>query len=355
MVTAHDGGNFRQAVDYGVTWTGSGVAASSDPASDPKWHSVTDPFFAQACLRLDPITDGLLWVTSGIGVHTYQIPGSGIIPSSVFLMTPACFGIEELVIERIISPPGGRIFTGGWDRPIVEIFRDGTTYPSTYYPNYILRGSLNNGRVITFTNSLDWASADPTFLVTIPGGGIGILGGYSSNGGSNWTQWTLNPSGTFLGNQVAAGSSTVQMIVQGGGGDVWYTTDNWATVCTRITATQWNAAGGLGTSHMVDSATLTISAIASGSGSVFRLTVNAVGTLLTGDRVWLGGINAGNSTGAFLTLDQNISYVITKIDSTHIELQGTTFGGTYSGSGATATARPGWGGSYFDPSNEYLC
>ena len=101
---------------------------------------------------------------------------------------------------------------------------------------------------------------------------------------------------------------------------------------------------------MVDSATLTISAIASGSGSVFRLTVNAVGTLLTGDRVWLGGINAGNSTGAFLTLDQNISYVITKIDSTHIELQGTTFGGTYSGSGATATARPGWGGSYFDPS-----
>ena len=96
-------------------------------------------------------------MTDGTGVWTTtQVPTSGATWSTPVTWTDQTVGIENLVANEIIAPPGGNPILASWDRPFFEI-TDPNTYPLTYGPI--------NSDTITAGWSVDYASSSPSFLV----------------------------------------------------------------------------------------------------------------------------------------------------------------------------------------------
>ena len=114
-------------------------------------------------------------------------------------------GIENLVANEIIVPPGGTPVLASWDRPFFKI-SNLNAYPTTYGPvdsNYIVAGW-----------SVDYASSTPSFLVGLADWWGIEESGYSTNGGPTWTKFATDIPGagsSFMGGTIAA--STPQNII----------------------------------------------------------------------------------------------------------------------------------------------
>jgi hypothetical protein len=246
IIAVHDGGGLQLSNNNGTAWGGA-VTTATTVSSDIPWLAVNNSFIAVDAAVMDPVTDGLIWFGSGIGPMYVQLTGSGAslsIPSPI-QFTTKCQGVQELVNQMIISPPGGDIYTVNQDRPLFKISNP-DSYPTTYYPTY---AASNTGNPISFASDADWSSADPSYIAVLADVNREDAG-FSTDAGTTWNRFTLNQNAVAstgaIGGSIAVGSSNFQIICQSNNGDVWYTTDGWATVNTRITAAVWNANGATG-------------------------------------------------------------------------------------------------------------
>ena len=102
------------------------------------------------------------------------MPASGFTYNTTVTWNDQSLGIEQLVANEIIVPPGGNPVVASWDRPFFYISNE-NSYPSTYGPvasYHIVAGW-----------SVDYASSNPSFLVGLADWWGTEESGYSTNGG----------------------------------------------------------------------------------------------------------------------------------------------------------------------------
>ena len=213
-----------ETLDDGATWIGSWQWMPGGPkqiANDIPWLADSDTkYMTIGDMKIDP-TDGLVYFAEGVGVWKADWPKS-LLP---FNWISQSLGIEELVANDVIAPPGGKPITASWDRPF---FRsdDPTKFPSNYGP---INGAFAGGW------ALDYASSDPSFIVGLANWGAKDISGYSADGGQTWHQFVAKPDWK-LGGSIAAATPSNIVWVSGNNGVPYYTKDGGAS---------WNLAPGL--------------------------------------------------------------------------------------------------------------
>lgn len=234
IIIGQAGGFLDQSLDGGATWGGGEIYGSvADPitnvATDVPWLAWTNDasYKTNGNMVFDPTASNKLYFAEGIGVWYTNL--STTQPWNVGpVWNSQTIGIEQIVANQIISPPGGKPIVGSDDRPIFYI-NNPDTYPTS--------GGPNNNHSIVHGYSLDWASNNPSFIAGI----IDWFGveesGYSTNGGQTWSQFAEDTpiSGGLLGGSIAAASSTNIIWAPEDNGVPFYTKDGGNT-WTQINA-----------------------------------------------------------------------------------------------------------------------
>ena len=159
--------------DSGESWTG--YQATTRTAADIPWLQNTNENFMSAYqITYDPAQPNILYFSEGIGVWTTH-PGIG---SGVAWVSTSS-GIEQLVSQWVISPPGGSPLFLFQDRPIF-LSKNPNMYPSHH-------GVDEGSSVLQQGFSADWPSdRTPTIVVVANLFAAANTSGYSSDSGSTW-------------------------------------------------------------------------------------------------------------------------------------------------------------------------
>jgi hypothetical protein len=211
----------------GATWSGIDEVNTLTSADIP-WLAAADTgapgtsnagyaYLDIGGAAFSPTTPNELIASGGTGVWTTSVPTSGLTTNTKLTFSDMSVGIENLVANEIIVPPGGNPVLASWDRPFFYISNP-NSYPSTYSP--VNSDTMNEGW------SIDYASSNPSFVVGIADWyGGEEQSGYSTNGGQTWATFaSVTPSsGGLIGGTIAA--STPQDIVwaPSGGHQPYYT------------------------------------------------------------------------------------------------------------------------------------
>ncbi len=228
-------GMLNQSFNGGATW--SGLYNQQLASTDIPWLAEPGGNTANGGTDMgiggtafNPSTGGLI-VTYGEGVATTSAPAQTASPNS----TPVTYsdqsvGIDQLVANEIISPPGGNPVVANWDFGFFYI-ANLNTYPTVHGPE-------NN---FSAGWSIDYASSDPSFIVGLSDWWGSEESGYSTNGGQTWTPFATFPAvdgtyvnGTLTNQQTMGGTiaaSTPENIVwaPAGGLQPYYTLNGGAT------------------------------------------------------------------------------------------------------------------------------
>lgn len=183
------GGSGYQSSDGGRNWTSVSHSARAG-AKDPPWLRVADEaFFPTADIRFDAKIANRLWVAAGMGVfYADMSPGSAVAE-----WESQSRGIEELVANDVIQPPGQSPIFAAWDFGI-HVKDDLNAYSASYGPKE---------RVLIAAQQLDWTPADPRFLVTNASDtrmgccwrdGNAVMAGTSRDGGRGWRKFASLPT-----------------------------------------------------------------------------------------------------------------------------------------------------------------
>ncbi|PSJ38580.1 hypothetical protein C7I55_17590 [Sphingomonas deserti] len=187
LVTDQGGRSFAGTPD-GESWyrVGRDVEVGK---GDPPWLHVADSgYVATGAIVADPQVTGRFWIASGVGPMVTNL-GKG--QRSMTWVTQVR-GIEELVANDAIQPPGGSPLFAAWDFGI-HVKDDLNAFSTTYGPRE---------RVLIAAQQIDWSPADPRFIVTNASDtrtsccsedGDAVLAGYSSDGGRTWTKFPSLP------------------------------------------------------------------------------------------------------------------------------------------------------------------
>jgi hypothetical protein len=217
ILIATPGGNIDQSFDGGVTWTGI-YWLSSLSATDIPWLGTIgggksvqggDAFF-------DPQVKDKLWQSGGAGMWYTMVPtkkGGGNVWISQSL------GVEQLVTNEIISPPGGKPVVANWDFGVFYV-NNTDVFPAAH-------GTVNGKFAAGW--SIDWASSNPSFIVGLVSWWNGQRSGYSTDGGQTWTPFPTYPPSVAIGGSIAAASPTDFVWVPENNLTPYYTKDGGAT------------------------------------------------------------------------------------------------------------------------------
>lgn len=180
LVAGSDGGYLIQSADRGATWGGVAWEVTRR-ATDIPWHAWTkEEYMSNGAMRFDPTAPGKLWFAEGIGAWTTTVtPGM----SSV-VWTSQSVGIEQLVANSIVVPPGGRPVLASWDRPLFYV-ENPDAFPSQHGPN--------NAHSVVMGWHVDYASTDPSFLAAVVDWWGIQQSCYSTDGGRTWTLFPSTP------------------------------------------------------------------------------------------------------------------------------------------------------------------
>lgn len=230
IVVIGEGGYISVSTNGGTSFSGwpagggaSGMTRSAG-AGEPAWLAWTkEDFMSAGNIRFHPTNSNELWFAEGIGAWVSNPPNTAIANA----WSAKSQGIEQLVANGVISPPGGVPLVFAWDRPIFRV-NNPLSYPATHGP------TRNNA--IELASSADWASSDPGCIVLISNVHGSDVSGKSNDGGGTWANFGTvppNSSTSDLGGCIAA--STNQNFVWIGAQNslsLYYTTDGGVT---------WNA------------------------------------------------------------------------------------------------------------------
>lgn len=260
------------------SWVG-GTSAPIRAASDIPWFIVpaspaTQDYLSLSDMVMDPVTAGKLWAASGIGVwFTASTTGQAS-------YTGLSKGIEQLVVNKIISPPSGSPVMGAWDRASWYL-NSATSYKSGYGPNYTT--------AIEMGWSVDYVASSPATIALLSNW-IETDSAYSTDGGQTWHAYVNFPNifATNPGGYIAA--STADNVVFGASnkGDIYYSKNatNGAAVWTKILAATWghgvqqgngSVDPGWGLAFFANRQSLCADRVNAGTFYIFNSQTNALG------------------------------------------------------------------------------
>lgn len=181
-------GKAARSVDGGASWTvlDQPNALSSD--GDVPWLSWTDnSFFTTSDVRFDPVVPGRLWVGQGFGVWKADVTDA----TTQLAWRSESRGIEQLVVNDVVAPPGGVPVVGAWDQGI-------------FYKAALNQFAQTHGPTRRFNSAwqLDWTPAQRGFLVAnvadhrfcCAWDGQAVQSGFSLDGGQSWTEFPSMPT-----------------------------------------------------------------------------------------------------------------------------------------------------------------
>ncbi len=228
IVAQTPAGYLNISYNGGATWSGDSYYSQLN-STDVPWLAGADgtgsvKFMSIAATEFDQLVPNKLWSTDGVGVWNTTLPTSNFQWDTVVTWNDQSAGIEQLVANEVIVPPGGDPVVASWDRAFFEL-TNLNAYPSTYGP---VNGAFAAGW------SLDYASSNPSFIVGLADWWGTEETGYSTNGGQTWTPFpTFIPGagGNFIGGTIAA--STPENII-------WAPADNQQPYYTLDGGQTWN-------------------------------------------------------------------------------------------------------------------
>jgi hypothetical protein len=161
-----------------------------------------------------------LWFAMGIGVlyTDYILDGSRPCQFGCQFWNSDTLGIENLVANRVVWPPGGNPFGCCWDRPYWYLANPNTPKPS-YHPAYgLVSGKGNN---VQFGQAVNYATGLTTFICGVD---EEFGGGYSTDGGITWINFSSIPPtiGLHSGGEIASPDGTKLFYMAGGAGGLYY-------------------------------------------------------------------------------------------------------------------------------------
>jgi hypothetical protein len=182
-------GKLWRSTNGGSAWTALNVALDAD--ADDQWVKVSDieGWMSNGAMEFDPARPGRLWFAEGMGVWTSSDLSDGEV---TWRFTSD--GIEELVSNAAVKPPGKPLVTASWDR---GLFRHPT--PS--------KGGAQLPHTTGFGSAWDVTASptDPDFLAAVLNDHQDLSGGwhpnrkasaYSTDGGATWTRFPALAAGT---------------------------------------------------------------------------------------------------------------------------------------------------------------
>lgn len=208
VIAISPAGYLRESLDEGDTWGEQGFGTVLQ-SSDVPWLTTTDVYMSVGGTQYDPLVANKLWVSAGVGVW------HAILPTPIVFSTPIDYislsaGIEQLVANDIISPPGGKPLVASWDRAFFYV-ADPDVYPTYYSPVYV---GINAGW------NMDWLASNPSYVVGIANWFGVQKAGYSTDGGVNWNVFGSTPA------SIAAGQVGGSMAVGAAGNICWFPENN---------------------------------------------------------------------------------------------------------------------------------
>ncbi|MEM8531649.1 MAG: sugar-binding protein [Chloroflexota bacterium] len=204
-----DGGDPWRSTDCGGEWT---KLTKDRTANDVPWLAWTDEeFMSVGEVLFDPSDANTLWFAQGIGVWTASITGE----EENVAWNSVSAGIEELVTNDIVVPPGGKPVAAHWDRALFH-YEDIDSYPAEHG----VTPRFNSGW------DVDFSAQNPDFLVAVVDDHrrccSGFVGpdnqsGYSTDGGKSWTVFPSITNGTHpedlqFGNIAVAANDTSNIV-----------------------------------------------------------------------------------------------------------------------------------------------
>ncbi|CAN5160077.1 RICIN domain-containing protein [soil metagenome] len=185
------GGHIWCSSNGGESWWQQYRSVTVGPR-DPPWLHVGNStnWFESAQILFDPAVPGRLWVSSGIA-PLYADVGTGC--GWTLTWKTQGRGIEELVTNDIVQPPGYAPLFAAWDFGI-HVKPDLNAYSTSFGPK---------PRVLIAAQQVEWSGLNPAFLVTNASDtrtdccsedGDAVLAGYSSDGGLTWTKFATLPT-----------------------------------------------------------------------------------------------------------------------------------------------------------------
>jgi hypothetical protein len=188
--------NNRGASWSGIIWGPNGQ--NNRVATDVPWLSWTnEKYMAEGDMMFDPMVRSRLWFAEGIGVWYADLPVAAGPPASVTFVSHSA-GIEQLVANQVLAPPGGKPVVASWDRPVFYVDNP-DVYPSSHGPD--------NQHQIVMGWAIDYASKAPNFIAGIFNWWGLEKSGYSTNGGQSWISFASYPPTVVngkIGGSVAA-------------------------------------------------------------------------------------------------------------------------------------------------------
>ena len=204
IVVQNAGGSIAVSYDGGTTWGGLNIGLTQLNSPDIPWLADSGIYMTIGGTIFDPVTADKLWASSGVGIWNTNIPTKGFTWRTRLVWNDQSIGIEQLVANEIVVPPGGRPLLASWDRPVFYV-SDPAVFPSAYGPD--------NQNAIVMGWALDYASTDPTFIVGLFNWSV-EKSGYSQDGGRTWKAFATTPptvANGKIGGSIAA--STPKNIV----------------------------------------------------------------------------------------------------------------------------------------------
>lgn len=232
------GGDLYRTTDGGDSWSQLGV--STECSAIPWLDAYPNDFLPTGSLRFDRETPDQVWIPEGFGIWLGTDSGG----DTLDLVCEAT-GVEELVSNDVVVPPGGRPVTAHWDR---ALFWHGSDEPADAMVHPA--GRFNSAW------DLDWTPADPSFVVAVIGDQRPCCRGdedsfhssYSTDGGRSWTPFASydadHPRELVYGNIAVAAANTTNM--------VWLPTFNGAPHTTTDGGATWSPVILPGTEAMVN-------------------------------------------------------------------------------------------------------
>lgn len=176
-----------RSVDGGAHWTQLATPGIRTAAGDVTWHAWTsEDYFSTAQAHFDPKVPGKIWMAQGIGVWTAQVDDA----TTRVTWQATSRGVEQLVINDVIAPPGGQPVTAAWDRAI-------------FYSESLDKFPATHGPAFNFNSAwdLDWSPSNPKFIVANTSDHRYCCtdqrdptqAGWSIDGGKTWTEFASFP------------------------------------------------------------------------------------------------------------------------------------------------------------------
>ena len=221
IVLGSGSGNIASSSDGGISWSKYYGDAPERHALDVPWLAWTlESWMTNGNMMFDPVVADKLYFAEGIGVW-YTQPQDG---NSKPTWVSQTRGIEELIVNDVTVPPGGKPIFAVQDRGVFRI-ENPELFPSTHGPYRDVP--------IRHVWSIDYASAEPSYVAIIANGGAGDRSSYSTDGGRTWSPFISNaPVGVpgNLGGTIAVSSANNILWGPSNNGRPFFTTDggrNW--------------------------------------------------------------------------------------------------------------------------------